>query len=244
VDPRRDLEEIDADLFIVDLDIIERRIERLQQSVKKPTPRQEAEKVELALLERCRALLDTVGALARLDLTDDEWKILRGFRFLTEKASVVVANIGEGQIGDAAPLAAIGEHPEPTLAVAAAMEKELLALPPEEREPFMADLGLSELSDQRLVGATLEALDQICFFTGGDKEVRAWLIPRGTPAVEAAASVHTDIARGFIRAEVIAATDFIALGGWKECRAKGKERLEGKDYVVHDGDIINVRFSV
>lgn len=244
VDPRRDLEEINSDLFIVDLDIIERRIERLEASVKKPTPRQEAEKVELALLERARAQLDAHGALDRLELTDEERKVLNCFQFFTQKPSVLVANVGEGQIGDASALAALGERHEPALAIAAKIEKELADLEPADRQPFLQDLGLAELSAQALVRAVLTALDHISFFTAGDKELRAWLIPRGTTAVEAAGEVHTDFARGFIRAEVIAATDFIQLGGWKECRAKGKEFLEGKDYVVRDGDVINIRFSV
>jgi GTP-binding protein YchF len=244
IDPRRDLDEINADLFVVDLDILERRIERLEQSVKKPTPRQDAEKAELALLERCRKELDAVGAIARLHLTEDEWKTLRGFRFLTEKPGVIVANIGESQVGDESVAASLGERHEPILAVCGDVEKELLGLDPEERGPFLADLGLAELSAQKLVRASLGALDLISFFTAGDKELRAWLIPRGTTAVEAAGKVHTDFARGFVRAEVIASEDFAALGGWKECKAKGKEHLEGKDYVVQDGDILHVRFSV
>ncbi len=244
VDPRRDLDEINADLFVVDLDIIERRIERLELTVKKPTPRQEAEKVELALLERCRTGVDAVGAIARLDLSEDEWKMLRGFRFLTEKPGVIVANIGESQIGDASVAASLGERHEPILAVCAKTEKELLELDPDERGPFMADLGLGELSAQKLVLASLKALDLISFITAGEKETRAWLIPRGTPAVEAAGKIHTDLARGFVRAEVIAWDDFVPFGGWKDCKNKGKERLEGKEYIVQDGDVINIRFSL
>ncbi len=244
VDPRRDLEEISADLFIADLDILERRIERLQASVKKPTPRQEAEKIELALLERCDAHLHAAGALDGLSVTEEEEKTLNCFRFLSQKPSAIVVNIGEKHIGDGAALDAFRQRREPVLAVAAATEKELLTLEPAERGPFLQDLGLADLSGQKVVRAVLTALDHITFFTGGDKEVRAWLIPRGTTAVGAAHSVHSDIARGFIRAEVIAADDFIALGGWKECKARGKEHLEGKDYVVQDGDVINVRFSV
>ena len=244
IDPRRDLEEINSDLFIADLDILERRIERLQVNVKKPTPRQEAEKVELALLERARVQLEAHGALDRIEVTDEERKALNCFQVLTQKPGVIVANVGEGQIGDASVLAAFGERREPMLAIAAAIEKELADLEPAERGPFLQDLGLAELSGQKLVQAVLKALDYISFFTAGDKEMRAWLIPRGTTAVGAAYNVHTDIARGFIRAEVIAPEDFVGLGGWKECRAKGKEQLEGKDYVVRDGDVINVRFSV
>ncbi len=244
VDPRRDLEEIGADLFIADFDILERRIEKLQVNVKKPTPRQEAEKIELALLERCDAHLHAAGALDGLSPTEEEEKTLNCFRFLSQKPSAIVVNVGEGQIGDEAAIAPFRERREPVLGVAAATEKELLTLEPGEREPFLQDLGLTELSGQKVVQAILTALDHITFFTAGDKELRAWLIPRGTSAVGAAYYVHTDIARGFIRAEVIAAADFIALHGWKECKAKGKEHLESKDYVVQDGDVINVRFSV
>lgn len=245
VDPARDLEELNADLFLVDLDSIERRIARLKVAVTKPTPERDENRRELALLERCRAQLDTVGALDRFGLTDDEAKLLRSFAFLTQKPSVRVANIGDDQLDRAAELiAALGDAPGPTLAIAAEIENELLDLAPDERELFMADYGLAELSDQKLVQATLEALDLITFFTGSDKELRAWLIPRGTTAVEAAAGVHTDIARGFIRAEVLQVDDLDTYGSWKEVRAHGKERLEGKDYVVQDGEVIHIRFSV
>lgn len=243
IDPRRDLDEINADLFVVDLGIIERRIERLELSVKKPTPRQEAEKAELDLLERCRKDLDAVGAMARLTLSEDEWKTLRGFRFLTEKPGVIVANISESQIGDESAAASLGERHEPIVPICAKTEKELLELDPDDRGPFLADLGLTELSAQKLVRASLQALDLISFFTAGEKELRAWLIPRGTPAVEAAGKIHTDLQRGFVRAEVIAGDDFVPFGGWKDCKNKGKERLEGKDYLVQDGDVINIRFT-
>jgi len=245
VDAARDLADLNAELFIVDIDIIERRIDRLRVSVTKPTPRQEQEKAELALLERCRAQLDTVGSLDRLELTDDEAKMLRGFCFLTQKPSVTVINTGEEHLGgEQALLDSLGETHGPALAIDAELEKELLELDPEEREPFMADYGLAELSEHRLVNAALEALDLITFFTGGDKEVRAWLLPRGSTAVEAAASVHTDMARGFIRAEVVQVADLREHGSFKDVRAAGRERLEGRDYVVQDGDVLHIRFSV
>ncbi|MBL7224368.1 MAG: redox-regulated ATPase YchF [Candidatus Brocadiae bacterium] len=245
VDAKRDLEEIDADLFIADLDIIERTIERLSASVKKPTPTQDEERTLLALLQRCREQLDTVGALDRLKLSANEDKAIRGFQFLTQKPALLLANIGEDHLGDeTAAVAALGDRREPVLAVCAGMEKDLLELDPEERQPFLDDLGLEGLSDQKIVQAVLEAVDLITFFTAGDKETRAWLIPRGTTAVEAAGKVHTDIARGFIRAEVLLVDDLQQYGSWKDTRAHGKERLEGKDYVVQDGDIIHIRFSV
>jgi len=238
VDPKRDLAEIDGDLFVTDLDIIERRIETLHHSVRHPTPKQEEEKAELALLERCRAQLDTVGALDRLDLRDEERKALRGYTFLTQKPAVVVVNIGEAQIGQEVPLA------PPALPLCADMEKELLALEPEERKPFMEDLGLAELGAPRVVAAALQALDLITFFTSNEKELRAWLLPRGATAVEAAGKVHTDLARGFIRAEVVGTEDLRQFGSLKDVKAHGKFRLEGKDYVVQDGDVLQIRFSV
>jgi GTP-binding protein YchF len=245
VEPTRDLAEIDGDLFVTDLDIIERRIETLRHDVKRPTPKQEEEKAELALLERCRAQLDQVGALDRLELSDEERKALRGYTFLTQKPAVVALNLGEGQIGEEAALAAVlGGRREPVLALCADMEKELLALDPEERKPFMDDLGIAELRAPKVVEATLEAIGLIAFFTANEKELRAWLVPRGANAVEAAGRVHTDLARGFIRAEVVAANDLLALGSLKEVKAHGKLRLEGKDYIVQDGDLLQIRFSV
>lgn len=244
VDPARDLADLNAELFIVDVDIIERRIDRLRESVTKPTPKQGEEKAELALLERCRAQLDTVGALDHLDVSDEEARALRGFCFLTQKPSVTVVNIGEEQLGDEqAALEALGETHGPALAVNAEIEKELLDLEPDERGPFMADYGVAELSAQKLVRAALEAMDLITFFTGGDKEVRAWLLPHGATAVEAAGKVHTDMARGFIRAEVVGVAELREHGSFKDVRAAGKERLEGKDHVVADGDVLHIRFS-
>ena len=244
VDPGRDLDEIHSELFITDLDIIERRIEALRQSVKKPTPRQEEEKVELALLERCREQLEVVGSLDRLDLSDDERKRLSGFAFLTQKPSVIVLNIGEGQLGEANPAAVLGERSEPVVALAAELEKELIALEPQERKPFLEDYGLAELSDQKVVAATVRALGLITFFTANEKELRAWLIPEGSTAIEAAGRIHTDLARGFIRAEVVAASELIQAGSMKDLRAKGRVRLEGRDYIVQDGDLLQIRFSV
>ncbi len=238
VDPKRDLAEIDGELFVTDLDIIERRVEALRESVRHPTPRQEEERAELALLERCRAQLDRVGALDRLELSDEERKALRGYTFLTQKPAVVVANIGEGQIGQEPPL------PPPALALCADIEKELLAFEPEGRKEMMRDLGIGELSAPKVAAAALQAMGLITFFTANEKELRAWLLPRGAAAVEAAGQIHTDLARGFIRAEVVAASDLLALGSLKEVKAHGKLRLEGKDYVVQDGDLLQIRFSV
>jgi len=245
VDPARDLEDLHAELFVVDIDIIERRIDRLRVSTTKPTPKQDEEKAELALLERCRAQLDTVGALDRLELTEDEARMLRGFCFLTQKPSLTVVNTGEEHLGgEQAVLDALGEQAGPAIAIDAELEKELLELDPDDREVFMQDYGLAELSGQKLVRAVLEALDLVTFYTGGDKEVRAWHIPRGTNVVDAAGKVHTDMARGFIRAEAVQVADLREHGSFKEIRAHGKERLEGKDYIVQDGDVLHIRFSV
>lgn len=238
VDPRRDLAEIDGELFVTDLDILERRIEALRHSVRHPTPKQEEEKAELALLERCREQLDAAGALERLDLRDEERKALRGYAFLTQKPAVVVANVGEAQIGKPPPL------PPPALALCADIEKELLALEPEERKPFMDDLGLAELGARKVVAAVLEAMKLLTFFTANEKELRAWLLPRGATALEAAGHIHSDLARGFIRAEVVAADELCRFGSLKEAKAHGRLRLEGKDYAVQDGDLLQIRFSV
>ncbi|NQT86164.1 redox-regulated ATPase YchF [bacterium] len=242
IDPKRDLAEIDGDLFITDLDIIERSIASLEASVHKPTVRQQEEKERLAVLRRCHEQLEGPGG--KLDLSPDDEKIVRSYCFLTTKPALTLLNIGDGQIGDADADAALGDVEGTVLPVCAAMERELLDLDPEDRAEFLEDLGLEGLSGQKIIDACLDTIGLITFFTAGDKELRAWLIPRGYTALEAAAKIHSDIARGFIRAEVVLCDDFFACGSWRELRAQGKIRLEGKEYVVQDGDIINVRFNI
>jgi GTP-binding protein YchF len=241
LDPKRDLAEIEGDILITDLDIAERSIETLERSVHKPTPRQEEDKERLAILRRCHEQLEGPG---RLDLSPDEERVVRSYSFLTRKPALTILNIGDGQIGDDAATDALGEVQGIVLPVCAAMERELLDLDPGDRAEFLDDLGLEELSGQKIVQACLETLGLITFFTASEKEVRAWLIPQGSTALEAAGRIHSDIARGFIRAEVALCDEFLECGSWRELHAQGRSRLEGKEYIVQNGDIIHVRFNV
>jgi GTP-binding protein YchF len=237
--PERDLANFRSELILADLAIVEKRLERLRKEKGKE---QEAE-----LLERCRAALEAASPLRRLALSEHEERALSGFGLLSRVPMLVVVNVPEAEAG--APLAAplharLDADGLAGLAMCAQIEMEIAALEPAERGAFLADLGLAEPARDRFIQAAYALLDLISFLTTGEDEVRAWPIRRGTTAVRAAGKVHSDIERGFIRAEVVTYEDFIRLGSEAKCREAGKLRLEGKDYVVRDGDIIHFRFNV
>jgi hypothetical protein len=177
-------------------------------------------------------------------LNENEEKSIRGFRFLSAKPVLVLLNRGEESVGEPARCGEADFAGRPVVEMFAKLEAELAQLADEDRQTFMQDLGLERLASGEVVKRAYEILDQISFLTAGDKEVRAWTIKRGMTAQQAAGVIHSDLERGFIRAEVTAYDDFHALGSFKEARAKGKLRLEGKDYVVQNGDVIEIRFSV
>lgn len=243
IDPVRDFRNLWDELVFADLEVCDRRIKRLEVDITKPTDHQKDDIAELACLRRVKAALEEGKGVNSVHTTEPEQRSLRGFRFLTEKPIIVLVNRGEEDTASPCPIgeAAFGY---PTIPMFAKLEMELAELGPEDRETFMKDLGLTELAGPLVVKRCYEILDQISFLTAGEKEVRAWTIRRGTHAVTAAGTIHSDLERGFIRAEVTAFEDFKALGSFKEARAKGKLRLEGKDYVVKDGDIMEIRFSV
>jgi len=243
VDPKRDFERLWDELVFADLEIADRRIERLEADTFKHKPLQKEDEVQLACLKNIKAALEDGKAASSVSMSDAEDKAVRGFRFLTAKPILVLLNRGEDAIG-APPAFSDADFGYPTVAMFGKLELELSQLAPEDRAAFMEDMGLSALAAPEIIRRGYDALRQISFFTVSDKEVHAWAIPRQTPAVEAAGAVHSDMQRGFIRAEVTAFDDFKALGSFKEARAKGKLRLEGKDYPVADGDIILFRFSV
>ncbi|MGD9763832.1 MAG: redox-regulated ATPase YchF [Candidatus Binatia bacterium] len=238
-DPRRDIAAFQGELVLADLAIIEKRAERLRKEKGKD---QEAE-----LVGRLKTALEAETPLRRLELSAAEERALAGFGLLSRLPLMVVVNAGEADA--ARPLgAALEAHLESEgirgLPLCAQIEMEIAALEPADRAAFLADLGLTEPARDRFIQAAYGLLDLISFLTSGEDEVRAWPIRRGTPAVKAAGKVHSDIERGFIRAEVVAYDDFIRLGSEAKCREAGKLRLEGKDYVVQDGDIIHYRFNV
>lgn len=242
IDPKADLDELHTELLFADLEQVVKRIEKLEKTAVKPSKTQEAEKRELALMQRIRAALENEQPLAGAVHNDEETKITLSFGFLTQKPLLVVINVGEGELNNPPPF----EHASArvTIALSADIEAEIAQLPDGDRAAFLADLGLREPARHRLIRASYEAGGLISFLTAGEEEVRAWTIRRGMSAVEAAGKIHSDIARGFIRAEVVAYDDLVKLGSMKEVRAKGLQRLEGKEYTVADGDIINFRFSV
>ncbi|HYI22933.1 MAG TPA: redox-regulated ATPase YchF [Candidatus Limnocylindrales bacterium] len=250
VDAWRDLEQLDLEFVLADLSVIEKRIEKLSTSGRHGTPAErESNERELAVLEKIAPSLREGNPIRDIELGDDEQKRIRGFRFLTEKPVLVLLNIGEADIGRASEIVAdftsrYSHRLSQVEALSAKIEMEIGQLDAEEAEVFRSDLGLTESSLERVIRLSYQLLGLISFFTAGPDETRAWTIPDGSTAVDAAAAIHTDLARGFIRAEVVAYEDLITLGSMAEARKAGKLRSEGKTYLVKDGDTLEVLFNV
>jgi len=242
IDAKADLEELASELSFCDLEQVGNRIERLEKSLKKPTKDHEHEKRELELMQRCQQALENEQPISSALHNDEERKMLSSFAFLTELPIIVVINVGEDQAAAPAPFEY--PHAHSTIALCTDTEEQIAQLPPEDREVFLADLGVSEPAHDRLIRACYEAAGLISFLTVGEDEVRAWPVQKGSDAVTAAGKIHTDIARGFIRAETVAYDDLHAAGEMKAAKAAGKVRLEGKTYIVQDGDVIDFRFNV
>jgi ribosome-binding ATPase len=249
LDPLRDVERLELEFVLSDLGMVERRIEKLSTSGRHGSAAErEANEMEQELLERLAPGLREGKPIRDLALSEDESKRLRGFRFLTEKPVLVLLNIGEDDLGRAAEIVAQLEsgysHAHTKVAaLSARIEMEIGQLEGEEAEAFRADLGLTESSLERVIRLSYELLGLISFFTAGPDETRAWTIPAGSTAVDAAAAIHTDLARGFIRAEVIGWQELLELGSMAEAKRKGRLRSEGKTYVVQDGDCLEVLHS-
>jgi GTP-binding protein YchF len=249
VDARRDLERLDFEFLMSDLSLVEKRIERLKASGHHGTPAErEANDRELEILTRLQAALVDGRPLRGEKIEPEEEKVIRGFRFLTQKPVLVLLNVGEGDIArEAGLVAAVGAgYPQVQTmmsALSAKIEMELGELDPEEAGVFMEELGLKESSLARIIKLSYELLGLISFLTAGPDEVRAWPIPSGSSSVDAAGAIHTDLARGFIRAEVVPYEDLLALKSMAEARKNGKLRSEGKTYTVKDGDVIEILFS-
>lgn len=242
VDPLRDIASMEGELLLNDLISVERKLERLSEERRKGGGRDKAIiEREAALFEKLHAALSEEKPLRDIDLTLDEEKTLSGFGFLTRKPMLILLNLSESQEPPQVP---ISHQRSDVVALQGKLEMDLAQLSPEEAEMFMGEYGIEELGLQRVIRLSYDLLGLQSFFTVGEDEVRAWTVRRGAPAVEAAGVIHTDLQKGFIRAEVVAYNDLIALGGMTEARAKGKLRLEGKDYIVQDGDIMHVRFNL
>ena len=236
IDPAADLDELRAEMLFADLDQVTNRIEKLSQAVKKPTPKRDEQQRELALMQRLSETLENEQPISEAVANDAEDKLIRSFAFLSRMPTLVVLNGNEDQLA--------GPTDDDTIRLSAPIEKEIAELPAEDRAVFLADLGVGAAARNRLIQACYRRLDLVSFLTHGDDECRAWTVSAGTDAVTAASEIHSDIARGFIRAETVSFADFHAAGDMKGARAAGNVRLEGKTYIVQDGDVINFRFNV
>ena len=249
-DPRRDIEDLETELLLADLEVVERRLERLEASIKKR--RTDAEVREQEVLRRLKTALESETPLRALALPEDDVKAVRGFTFLSQKPILHCVNLDEKTVSQGERvtatygLDAVAGRPHARVGwVSAVIEMEVAELAGDEQAAFLADLGLTEPAIRRVLRDCYDLLGLISFFTVGDDEVRAWSIPEPTRAQDAAGAVHSDIARGFIRAEVVGYDELIAAeGSFADIRAKGQLRLEGKDYVVRDGEICHFRFNV
>jgi GTP-binding protein YchF len=252
VDPARDAQAMEDELILADLGVIERRLERIDKDLKKGrTPELEKER---DLVQRCRAALEEGRPLRALELTGEDLKRLRGFQFLSAKPLLLVINLDEADLADVG--ASIERAAEKTgltaflahaatkaVAVCAKIELEIAQLEGADAAAFLSDLGLTESGLDRVIRTSYDLLGYMSFFTVGEDECRAWSIPRHTPAQLAAGEIHSDIQRGFIRAEVVSYTALTTRGSMHACKEHGEVRLEGKEYIVQDGDIINFRHA-
>lgn len=245
VDPLRDLEHVETELILSDLVMVEKRLERLEKDRKKVKSPELDREVEL--LERARALLDSGRPLRQLSLAEDEEKRLRGFQFLSQKPMLWVLNLGEEEAPRLHQIEKefaqkLGERPRTAVtAICGKIEAELSELPPEEARQYLESFGLPESGLERLVSATYSLLGLISFFTGSQPEVRAWTVPKNTTALKAAGTIHSDFEERFIRAEVINWKALVEAGSVAGARERGLLRLEGKDYIVQDGDVLQIR---
>lgn len=242
-DPIGDLHRFEEDLLLADLQIVAGRVEKLRESTRKPRPNRDQELVELAALEPLAEVLESGKPLTSIQMTDDQMKATRSFRLLTEKAKLVLLNIADDNTD---PSSVLSKLPAGTkvVAVPIGLELELERMPPDERAAFKAEMGIAGFDRDGLLRTILDVSGQMLYFTAGEKEVRTWMLRKGGTALEAAANIHTDLARGFIRAETMCCADLIRLGSEREIKAAGLVRQEPKDYVIQDGDILNIKFSV
>ena len=241
VDPCRDIAVLDTELLLQDLIAVERKLERLQGERGRGGRDKAAIEREITLFEKLSATLSEERPLRDLELSAEEEKALSGFGFLTRKPIMLLLNLSEGQIP---PEVSCSYQRCSVARLQGRLEMEIVQLPPDDASVFMTEYGIEEPGLNKVIRLSYELLGMQSFFTVGEDEVRAWTVRQGGNAYEAAGVIHSDLQKGFIRAEVVAYADLVALGGLNEARSKGKLRLEGKEYVVLDGDIVHVRFNL
>lgn len=248
VDPVRDVEIIGLELILSDLEIVQKRIEKI---AKKAQSKIDGAEIEFAILKRIEEALLNNKAVRTIEFSKEEYEIIKNYGFLTLKKIMYVANLGETEIGN--PEASkhfqalknyADEEGSRVIPISAEIESQLSELDEEEREMFLVDLGIPEAGLNKLVRATYDMLGLATYFTAGEKEVRAWTFKKGMTAPECAGIIHTDFQRGFIRAETVSYEDLIACGSYVKTKEAGKVRQEGKDYIVQDGDVMLFKFNV
>jgi len=245
--PEKDLRTIVEEMILADLAIIENNIEKIARLIKVTGKRERAR--ELELLEKCREILNEEKMVGELDLSDEDWKTLRGYAFLTRKPQLLVFNISEDKLADFDKLYAYyskykAEGRRDIAVVCARIEMELAALSSDDRRAFLDDLGIEKPVIDKVIQRSYTLLGLISFFTVGEPECRAWTIKKGSPAPKAAGAIHTDFERGFIKAEVATYDDYMIYKTLPALKAAAKLHIEGKDYIVQDGDVILFRFNV
>jgi GTP-binding protein YchF len=248
IDPRRDAETVELEMIFGDLELVDKRLERMEQGAKRGKKPDEKEK---GLLLRCKEVLEGEKPLRDVAFSEDEQKAMSHLQFMSIKPQVVLLNVGESDINSentASAVSGLSQYFSGTqvsvLDLCGKIEMEIAQLQADEAAAFLEDLGIKEPALNKLIHVSYNLLGLISFLTAGEDEVRAWTIRRGTSAQKAAGKIHSDIERGFIRAEVVSYDDFISAGSMSAARERGQLRLEGKTYEVRDGDIINFRFNV
>lgn len=242
IDPLRDIQAMDSEFVLNDLISVERKLEHLAEERKKGAGRDKAViDREIELFKRLQAALNEETPLRDIEISAEEDKMMSGFGFLSRKPLLLVLNLSEGQ---KAPEISYAHKHTQIVALQCKLEMDIAQLAPDEAEMFLQEYGIEEPSLNKMIRLSYDLLGLQSFFTAGDDECRAWTVRRGALAPEAAGVIHTDLQKGFIRAEVVAYDDLMELGSMTAAKAHGKLRLEGKEYIVKDGDILNIRFNI
>ena len=243
IDPRRDMANMEAEFILNDLILVERKLQRLSDELKRGGVGRDKAQIEreLALFERINDLLNREIPLCNETFSEEEEKMMSSYGFLSRKPQVVVINQSEEQ--ETVEIESLYANTT-VVSIPAKLEMDIAQLPPDEAAIFLEEYGIQEPSLNRFIRLSYDLLGLQSFFTAGEKEVHAWTVSRGATAPEAAGVIHSDMQKGFIRAEVVSYTDLITLGGFAEARNQGKLRLEGKKYIVQDGDVIEIRFNL
>lgn len=242
-DPLQEVQQFEEDLVLADMQVVNNRLQRLEKDLKKSRPDRDELHKEQECLTPIAEALNAMQSLKAMEFSDDQERFSKTFSLLTRKQRLVVCNTADSSF-DESILNQLAESGVPALAAPVGLELEVAQLPEEEQAEFAAELGLAEPCRARLIEAAFNVTDLITFYTCADKEVHAWLLKRGSTAVEAADAIHSDLARGFIRAEVMPTADLLRLGSERELKAAGLHRVEGKEYIVQDGDELFVRNNV